>query len=107
MIGGLVYFGTLQEEKRGKGLEVQRKEQFRQIEESGLWKHPPELAESVTDVEQRMIAEAGKAGRDKLENLKKMKKQIHKEIDEKKMDIVIAFHNKVKQVHEKHTKKRG
>ena len=107
LLGGLVYFGTRHEETHNTALEDRRKERFEKIFAAGSWEKPPELAESVTDSERRGIAEAGKTERKKLEKLEKMKEDIDKQIEKKKMDIVFAFDDKVKQVQIKHDKKSG
>lgn len=104
MIGGLVYFGTRQEETHNEALEAHKKEQLREFVESGVWEKPPDLAESVTSGERRAIVEAGKADRDKVEKLKEMKGKLNKEIKEIETDILLAYHNKVKKVQENHVK---
>jgi hypothetical protein len=107
LLGGLVYFGTRHEETHNEALEAHKKEAFRGILESGEWEKEPELGESVTSGERRAIAEAGKSDRDKLEKLEKEKEKLDKDIEEKQMDIIIAYHDQVKHVQDKHTKKGG
>jgi len=106
-LGGLVYFGTSHEETHNEALEAHKKEQFRKIVESGSWEPEPELAESVTSGERRAIRNAGKSYRDRLEKLEKEKEKLDKEIEEKSRDIILAYHDQVKKVQDKHAKNGG
>jgi hypothetical protein len=106
-LGGLVYFGTRHEETHNEALAAHKKEQFRKMVESGSWEKDPELAESVTSGERRAIRNAGKSYRDRLEKLKKEKEKVDKEIEEKSRDIILAYHDQVSKVQDKHAKNGG
>jgi len=107
LLGTLTYFGTRHEETHNEALEAHKREMYGQIMESGEWENEPELAESVTSGERRAIEKAGKGDREKLEKLKKEKEKLDKEIEEKKMDIILAYQDKLKHVQEKHSRKGG
>jgi hypothetical protein len=106
-LGGLAYFGTRHDETHNEALAAHKREQFRKIVESGSWEPAPELAESVTSEELRAIGNAGKSYRDRLEKLEKEKEKLEKEIEEKSRDIILAYHDQVSKVQDKHAKNGG